>query len=206
MDASVFWDIIGTYNQKTFYIQVVLFLFVIISLILSYLGVIKNLAKTAFGAVSFFIGIVFFGIYGSEAIQKFFALPLYLCVGFLFLYESVRNKNDTVRKPNILQASLLVLIFLYPLISFIFGGRFPKIVTYIMPCPFISLAIVTYAGYENKNIILLSLLCIWGLTGIKSLVFNAYEDIILLILGIYALVLIWEEIKKRMNARKLSGS
>ena len=54
-----------------------------------------------------------------------------------------------------------------------------------MPCPVISLSIVVYAGYKRTNKVLLALLTIWGLTGIKSIIFNAYEDTILLIGGLY---------------------
>lgn len=69
-------------------------------------------------------------------------------------------------------------------------------VTYIMPCPIISLSIAVYSGYSRKNKFLLFLLTIWGLTGIKSVIFNVYEDIILLICGVYAVVVITREIRK----------
>lgn len=68
-------------------------------------------------------------------------------------------------------------------------------VTYIMPCPVISLSIAVYSGYKRKNKLLLVLLTIWGLTGIKSIIFSAYEDIILLICGLYGILLIVNEIK-----------
>ena len=68
--------------------------------------------------------------------------------------------------------------------------RFP-----IMPCPVVSLGITIYAGYKKKNKLLLALLAIWGLTGIKSVIFSAYEDIILLVCGIYAVTLFVHEIK-----------
>ena len=63
-----------------------------------------------------------------------------------------------------------------------------QIVTYVMPCPVVSLGIIVYAGYKVKNKSLLTLLTIWGLTGIKSIVFNAYEDIILLVCGLYGVI------------------
>ena len=75
------------------------------------------------------------------------------------------------------------------------GNSFPQMVTYIMPCPVISLSIAVYAGYKRKNKALLALLTIWGLTGIKSIIFNAYEDIILLIGGLYGIALLIREIR-----------
>jgi len=76
------------------------------------------------------------------------------------------------------------------------GNHFPQMVTYIMPCPIVSLSIVVYAGYKRKNKLLLALLSIWGLTGIKSVFFNAYEDIILFACGLYGVTLFVNEIRQ----------
>jgi hypothetical protein len=199
VDVQVFWNVISTYNSYTLLIQIALFLFLISAMVLSYLGKIKWLAKFSLGVVNLFIGIVFFGLYGVEPIQKFFALPLYLCCGFLFLLECIKNKDDTLSKPDRGQSVLLLLYSLYPFISMLLGNRFPQMVTYIMPCPIISLSIAVYAGYGKKNRLLLLLLTIWGLTGIKSIIFHAYEDIILLISGIYGIFLIMSERKRTLR-------
>jgi hypothetical protein len=79
-------------------------------------------------------------------------------------------------------------------------------VTYLMPCPLVSLSIAAYSGYERKNILLLALLTVWGLTGIKSLLFNAYEDLILLVCGIYGVYLISAEYIKRKTHKASSES
>lgn len=147
------------------------------------------------GIANLLIGFVFFGYYGTEPIQKFFAFPLYLLCGFLFLYECWHNKNDIPAKPNPFQMIMLVLYGLYPLISLALGNKFPQMVTHIMPCPIVSLSIIVYAGYKRKNKLLLTLLTIWGLTGIKSVIFSAYEDMILLICGIYGIFLLVTEIR-----------
>ena len=93
----------------------------------------------------------FFAWYGTEPIQKYFALPLYLVCGGLFIYESWHSKDDVIMKPNVIQKMLLVLYFFYPIVSMLLGNSFPQMVTYIMPCPVISLSIVVYAGYKMKN-------------------------------------------------------
>ena len=122
-------------------------------------------------------------------------MPLYLLCGLLFLYESWHSKNDVIRKPDILQTALLALYLLYPFVSLLSGNSFPQMTTYIMPCPVVSLSITVYSGYKNKNKLLLALLTLWGLTGIKSLFFNVYEDLILLICGLYGAVVLFNEIK-----------
>lgn len=197
MDTQTFWNVIGDYNAHTVIVQIGLFVFLISALAVSYVQKINWLAKFALGITNLFIGIAFFALYGTEPVQKYFALPLYLICGALFLYESWHNRNDILQKPNILQAILLLLYVSYPFVSILLGNSFPQMVTYIMPCPVVSLSITVYAGYKNKNKVLLALLTIWGLTGIKSIVFHAYEDIILLICGLYGLVLLINEIKMR---------
>jgi hypothetical protein len=84
---------------------------------------------------------------------------------------------------------------LYPVISFLLGNKFPKMTTYVMPCPIMSCSIIIYSGYKNKNKLLLILMAIWGLTGVKAFVANAYEDVILLICGIYCIYVLVKNIK-----------
>lgn len=196
MDAQAFWTVIGNYNKNTIMIQAIFFAFLAIAILLSYTKKVPSVVKVALGAANLYIGVVFFMLYGTQPIQKFFALPLFLAIGALFLYESWKNKNDFLQRPTLFQLVLLILYILYPIISFLLGNRFPEIVTFIMPCPVVSLSIVIYAGYKQKNKLLLLLLTIWGLTGIKSVMFNAYEDIILLICGLYGVVLLVREMKK----------
>ena len=192
MDAQAFWNVIGNYNKQTWIIQIILFTFMLLAIMLSYMQKVKWAAKFSLGIVNLFIGIAFFAWYGTEPIQKFFALPLYLLSGGLFFYESWRNKDDMIKRPNLIQITLLLLYLLYPAVSMLLGNSFPQMVTYIMPCPVISLSIAVYAGYKRKNKVLLTLLTIWGLTGIKSVIFNAYEDIMLLIAGIYGVCILFK--------------
>lgn len=195
MDAQVFWNVIGEYNRNTILVQGILLVLAVIAVTLSYTNKAAWAAKLMLGIVNLFIGIVFFGCYGTEPIQKYFALPLYLICGFLFLFECWHNQNDILERPNFFQIILLVLYGFYPLISFALGNQFPQMVTHIMPCPVVSFSIAVYAGYKRKNKLLLLGLAVWGLTGIKSVLFAAYEDIILLICGIYEVYLLVKEIR-----------
>jgi len=195
MDVQAFWNVIGRYNEQTKIVQIVLLVFVLAATILSYRKSIGWPTKFALGITNLFIGIVFFAWYGTEPIQKYFALPLFLFCGILFLYESSHNKNDMLQKPNKLQATLLLLYLLYPFVSMFLGNTFPQMVTHIMPCPIVSLSIAVYEGCTRKNKLLLALLTVWGLTGVKSIVFHAYEDIILLVCGFYGIALLRKEIR-----------
>ena len=106
-----------------------------VAIAVSYIPKINWSAKFAFGNTNLFIGIGFFALYGTEPVQKYFAMPLYLFYGVLFLYESWHSRSDVLQKPNILQTVLLALYFLYPFVSVLLGNSFPQMTTYIMPCP-----------------------------------------------------------------------
>lgn len=121
MDAQVFWNVIGQYNQHTVVVQVILLALLVIAVALSYAGKVAWAAKAMLGIVNFFIGIVFFGYYGTQPIQTYFALPLYILCGVLFLYECVRHKTEVPAKPDFFQIILLLLYGLYPLISVLLG-------------------------------------------------------------------------------------
>jgi hypothetical protein len=201
MNAEDFWKVIGSYNQETWPFQILLMVLIIASLILSYRVKQYWLPKLILGISNLFIGTVFFLLYGTEPIQHYFAAPLFISIGGLFIFESIRLKKDTVHKPNKAEWILIVLFLLYPVISLLLGNTYPEMVVYIMPCPLVCLSIIVYSCYSSKNIILLILLAVWGLTGIKSFFFNAYEDIILLFCGIYCIWLIYKDLNtKNINA------
>lgn len=190
MDASAFWEIIGRYNLNTGIYQIVLLSLLVAGIVASYLSKNKWIAKAVLGVLNLFIALLFFLQYGTEPIQKFFALPLFAASGILFMYETIRHPEDTISRPSVAAIILMVLYAAYPLVSMLLGGRFPQLVTHIMPCPVVTISIAVYSCYKRKNLALLTLLTIWGLTGVKALLFSAYEDIILLLAGLYGVWLI----------------
>ena len=137
MDASVFWSVIGAYNRQTVMLQVFLLALLSAALSVAYRHRWGRPAWLALGVAHLFIGIVFFGIYGTEPIQKYFAMPLFVLCGFLFLYEGIWHKSGVLDRPTRAQWVLLALYVLYPLISALLGNRFPTLVTHIMPCFFV---------------------------------------------------------------------
>ncbi|AEV30528.1 hypothetical protein SpiGrapes_2771 [Sphaerochaeta pleomorpha str. Grapes] len=194
MEAQAFWEVIGAYNSATWWASFAFLTLLLAALLISYTTKIHFAIKCALGLFHLFIGIVFFGIFGTEPIQKFFALPLFISCGILFFYEAISNHDDKPRKPNFFQIVLLSLYALYPACSYMLGHRFPHIVTYSMPCPVVCLGLSAYALYPRKNKVLLLLLTVWGLTGVKAIFFDAYEDMILLVCGIYGVLLLRKEL------------
>ncbi len=185
MEASIFWNIIAQYNTQTIYVQIALFVLLAISVAVSYKKRKGWACKMMLSFLNLFIGIAFFIQFGTEPIQNYFALPLYILVGVLFAYETIKTRDDALNKPTPVQLFLAGLYLAYPLVSMACGNEFPRMVTHIMPCPVATISIVLYSLYNKKNPILMGLLAVWGLTGVKAIPFKAYEDLILLAAGIY---------------------
>lgn len=199
MNAESFWEVIGNYNQSTLFVQVILGICLILACVVARKDKLRWLPKVVYGVICIFLAIVFFLIFGTEPIQFYFAFPLFLLLGIVFIFEAVRNKREEFQKFTKIQWALVMLVLVYPLVSIVQGKSFPEMLMYIMPCPVVCIGIIIWQSYEHKNLIALTLLTIWGLTGVKAFFFNAYEDLILLAMGILALVILIKEVKVRRN-------
>lgn len=200
MDATAFWQVIGNYNHATLAIQIGLLIMLVASIVISVFTDKRNICMVVLGIINIYIAIAFFMFFGTQPIQHFFAFPLFLGIGLLFLYEGIIKRANDLRKPGIAAMGLMGLYILYPVVSLLFGAQFPQMVTHIMPCPVATVSIAVYSCYKRKNKILLLFLTIWGLTGVKSVIFTVYEDIILLLAGIYGVILLIEEMKKQAKS------
>lgn len=197
VDVEFFWDVIGDYNSTTLFWQALIVLLLSVSFYIAIKFHKPRIILLSLGATNLYIGLVYFFIFGTEPIQFFFAGPLFIAIALLFFYESLLNPCVRFSKPTVLQFLLLGLYVLYPFISAFLGNIFPRTVLYIMPCPVISLSLVIYTLFEKRNSLLLLLMTIWGLTGVKAFFANAYEDLILLICGIYGAFLLINRAKNK---------
>lgn len=198
MDATAFWQVIGQYNSITIWMQVLLLIALISGVVLTYTQKRGWVCKMALSVVNLFIGIGFFAVYGTQPIQHYFALPLYLAIGLLFAWDAWKNRDEQMMKPTFVQWCFFLLFLFYPFVSMACGHTFPQLVTHIMPCPVVTISIALYACYRKRNTLLLALLTIWGLTGVKAIIFSAYEDLILLAAGVYGVVLIIGNLRKAL--------
>jgi hypothetical protein len=202
MKSSVeFWKIIGIYNEQTLIAQCLLSLFLILSVILSFKTKYYYLLKLMLATCNIFIGIQFFYIIDKSKIAVIFAGPLFLITGLLFIFTAIKEKNDKPKKLNKIQIVALLLILFYPIASYMSGNEYPRIVLYVLPCPFISLSIVLYSLYQKRNKFLEITMILWALTGLpKAFIFNVYEDIILFIIGCYGIYIYIKDLKE--NTRR----
>lgn len=195
--AEQFWNVISIYNQQTIWVQIPMTI-MLISLVLMALIIRKGWMQTSLKIGLFivfsWVGIVFFWIYDQSIIGRFFAGPLYILVGVLFLVDAIKQgvvfELPGAKIPRIFTVLFIVLFILYPVASFAFGHRYPSLVTYIMPCPLVVMALTLVTTAKEKvNKLLVVLLLLWAFTGLpKSIMFSVYEDLILFMSGVYTVV------------------
>lgn len=192
--AEQFWNVISIYNQQTMWLQIPMVI-ILIGLVLMALFIRKEWMQTSLKvslfAVFLWVGIVFFWVCDQSVMGRFFAGPLYILVGLLFLVDAIKkNMVFELHKIKILRVFTVMFILLYalyPLFSFALGQRYPSIVIFIMPCPLVVMALTLVSTAKGKvNKLLVLLLLLWAFTGLpKSIMFNVYEDLILFMSGLY---------------------
>lgn len=193
--SSIFWKTIANYNLSTWKVQVILLAMCVVLTLALYLKptvFLKKFIKFYIGSIFLWIGIVFFYTYGSLEAKKYLTGTLFILIGVLWIADILWNKVDFSfeRKQIIFSILFYILWLLYPIISMLFGKRYPSISTSIMPCPMTVFSLALLCSCPQKtNLPLLALLILWALTGFpKIFIFNVPEDLILFASGIYGII------------------
>lgn len=198
--TETFWDQIGTYNDATFLVQIIM---VVVAVILTYFVFAKprtranNLMKAFLSFAFAWNAIVFFLIFAKTPIATFFGAPLFIIVTILFAVD-IFTKKIEFRLPDVkwqkyLTIFWVLLVFLYPLIGLALGHAYPKTCTPMMPCPLtvFAIALVTAAIPKvDKKVYIL--LLPWALTSLPKCLgaLECYEDCILFAAGVYGLIML----------------
>lgn len=219
--ANEWWNVLQNYNTTVFPAQIVFYLLALITLgvFLQQPAKIANRVIKAFFVLSFgWIGSVFFLLLGQD-------LPAHNAQAFLFLslaaLFALQLFDDNVqfelpqrgwRRSVTLIACGLVLS--YPLLSILLGRPASRwIIPGTFPCPSAALALVFMATTLPRKrrglyLITLSLLLLWAIPFpimIQIPQFGAYEDGIMLLMGIYNLVMLALNWQRKNNKEEVTA-
>jgi len=202
--ANEWWAVLQHYNETIFPAQVVLYLLAmaVVGIFIWKPGKIaSHLAKGFFALAFGWIGLVFFLALGRELPAHNAQAFLFLSLAGLFSLDLVTNTSlfrmpdDGWRKTAALTGFGLALA--YPLVGLLMGRPFSGwIIPGAFPCPTAALALVFMATTISEKrrwlyLVTLGLLLLWAIPFpilIQIPQFGAYEDGIMLVLGVYALV------------------
>jgi hypothetical protein len=209
--TETFWEQMGTFNEVTFPVQILL---IVLAIVLTFLmifrpGNLTDILIKAFLSLAFaWNGIVFFLIFAWSIISLVFSI-LFIIVAILFLID-IFIKKTRFQFPSkgwrqYVTVLLILLVFLYPLIGVALGHYYPKNCMPMAPCPLtvFAIALMTAAVPHVDRKVYIFLL-IWALLGLPKCLgmYDCYEDCILFAAGIYGLVVLvkhWNTITARQR-------
>ncbi|MCD4677091.1 MAG: DUF6064 family protein [Desulfobacula sp.] len=211
IDAQTWWGIIRAYGSDIFPAQIItVFIAAIITwLIIKRPGNLADFfAKIYFTFCFAWIGIVFFIMHGQlfAGMQEYVQAGLFITLSVLFGLD-IFKKRISFRWPGsrwhqMILSFLLFAVFAYPLVGMAAGHFFPgMIIVGTHPCPTAAFALILLAAaLPGTNKLLYGLLLIWAIPFpifIQIPKFGVYEDTIMLMCGLFALIMLLKSCFKK---------
>lgn len=212
--SSDWWAGLIGYNTGIYPFQ---FIIMALAVVLTLLFIFKpgkavSIAMKAFLSFSMlFNGVLFFIVLGDKlpAPLKYVQAGLFIMIGILFLADiftgwSVLNfPSKGIRRYS--TVFLLIIVMLYPVVGLLRGhGAMQLIYPGTLPCGSTAFALVILsASLPKVNKVPYILLLIWAIPFaplIQIPQFQVYEDVIMLAVGIYALIVWIISMRQRKNA------
>lgn len=180
---EIFWKTIAYYNSATWIYQ----LLIIVAGLLLTVMLIKNprpWVKMGMKLYMIFlylwIAIAYYAICCDERSYNGALAMFWVVMATIWVWDAITGYTTFERtyKYDILSYVLLILPFVYPLVSIARGLTFPGITSPVMPCSVTVFTIGLLLLFSRKvNMFLVLFLCHWSLIGLsKTYFFNIPED------------------------------
>jgi hypothetical protein len=210
-----FWSIMAAYGAGIAPAQIVFYVAAILVVGWAFLkpGRLQSLFVKMYLSIAFlWIGILFHFILAKDlaggSYGNYFVGSVFLFVSALFAADCLRQRMrfslPTVRWERCATLVLLLLVFCYPLFGIALGHSLTTLIvpgTY--PCGTVALGLLlltTALPQVDKVIyVLLLLLAIPSTPFVQIARYGVYEDVILLAVGFYSLVLLWRYWKAKRS-------
>ena len=135
MNAEEWWKILENYNVSIFPAQIFLHIIAIIVTVIFFIKPEKEaniILKVYLTACFAWIGIIFFLILGTGFEANSFSAFLFILVAVFFGIDIFRNRIEfmipEMRMEKILMVIMLLMAFLYPLIGYLIGHTYPRMI------------------------------------------------------------------------------
>jgi hypothetical protein len=219
MDTAFFWSGVASYNEALWPVQVVMIALAgyLTVRVVARPGPRTDLLMKVFLALAFaWNGVVFFLIYVRSPIATFVGAPLFIAVAVLFVSDAFTQRTR-FRFPHAgwargLTIGWLALAALYPVIGWLLGHVYPRVLLPMFPCPltvFATALVAAAAPRVDKRVF--AALLPWGLLGLPKCfgALDCYEDAVLFAAGAYGLVVLvrnWRSIPWQKRRAGTIGS
>ena len=196
-----FFDVFGQYNLAVWPMQLVIYLLAIVALYLA-IKPTKFSDRTVTLILAFFwlwIGIVYhLAFFTSINPGAYLFGGLFIIQGILFLVTGVWRQKVSFQPPlNAYSSAGAVLVLygmlIYPLLGYFFGHVYPRSPTFGLPCPttIFTFGLLLWTDHRFPKYLLV-IPGIWSIIGFfAALQLGVLEDVMLLIAGLVATMMIW---------------
>ncbi|MCK8485036.1 DUF6064 family protein [Aliiroseovarius sp. S2029] len=202
LSSEQWWGIIAVYGERIWPAQIILYLASLGAMALVFVrpGIVADtVMRTCLAALFAWISVVFFLTIGRDLAGNYVFAALFGVVALVFAADLFR-KRMAFRPPAAgwqrpVAMVLAVTIAAYPAISLAMGHTFPRTIFLgAFPCPTSALALLmlTFA-LPRADKIAYGVLLFWAVPlpiFIQIPKYGVYEDAIMLVAGLYALVLL----------------
>jgi hypothetical protein len=206
--AEQFIDIIAKYNDAVWPMQVAFYVLALTAIFLVFRqnSYSSKIISAILGGFWLWMGIVYHWMFFTEinpAARIFGAV--FVLEGLMFIYyglikHKLNYSFDRDARGYIGLSLITIGLLVYPIIGYVLGHQFPNSPTFGLPCP---TTIVTFGllllctGYTKRVIIIPF---IWSIIGFMAAIsFGIKEDVLLLLAGLIAVVLVFFYPRKVQN-------
>jgi len=202
LSAEQWWEIIRAYGTAVWPAQAIFFAGAVLLVLLVCLKpgrAVDTLTRLYLALSLGWVGIVFFMVLGKGLAGNYFFGSLFTIAAVLFAADLFRRKMQfqlpTVVWQRYTMIALALAVLCYPLVSMAFGHRFPGlIVPGSHPCPSTAHGfILLTTALPRVNKIVYVILLFWAIPFppiIQIPKYGVYEDAIMFVVGLYALVML----------------
>lgn len=219
LSSKEWWNVISNYNQSIYPMQwIVMLVGVIVTLYQIYGNRVRaNIAtKLYLSLCNLWIGVVFFMVLGEgfPSPLKQVQGSLFVAIGVLFAIDIFTRKTSfTIPKrgpKRIVTITLLLVVLVYPVVGVISGHGVDKLIyPGTLPCPTTAFALVLLTcALPKVNKATYLLLLVWAIPFaplIQIPKYHVYEDGIMFVVGVFALIALIRSIIKGKRHVKLKA-
>ena len=218
ISSQDWWNVIRNYGQSIYPTQIIVMIIGIVAVIYLVFGSKSKsnvLMKAYLGLCNLWIGIGFFIVLGKgfpSPLKQIQGL-LFVVIGILFIIDIFTKKSNLAfskfKSKKYLNLGFLLVVFCYPLVGVLLGRSINELIfPGTLPCATAALSLVLLTNSIKKvNLPLYILLLIWAIPFpvlIQIPKFHVYEDSIMFLIGVYALlVLVVSTIRSRRTVECL---
>jgi hypothetical protein len=202
LSANEWWEIIKAYGAAVWPAQAIFFAGGLLLVLLVFMkpGRAVDALTRLYLTISLgWVGIVFFMVLGKGLAGNYFFGSLFTIAAALFAVDLFRRKMhfELPKTPwqRYTTTALALAVICYPVVSLAFGHHFPGvIVPGSHPCPSAALGLVLLTmALPRVNKVAYIILLFWAIPfppAIQIPKYGVYEDTIMFVVGLYALVML----------------